>query len=49
MVRVWRINRDSQILEASMKDHKGSVNAIQVRLLLQLLMLNSLISLNPVL
>lgn len=30
MVRVWRIGRDSQVLEASMKDHKGSVNSIQV-------------------
>jgi len=30
MVRVWRISRDSQVLEASMKDHKGSVNSIQV-------------------
>ncbi|KAF5832700.1 flagellar associated protein [Dunaliella salina] len=32
MVRVWRINRDSQVLEASMKDHKGSVNSIQVKM-----------------
>lgn len=31
MVRVWRLAKDSQVLEASMKDHKGSVNAIQVR------------------
>lgn len=31
MLRVWRLNKDSQVLEASMKDHKGSVNSIQVK------------------
>lgn len=31
MVRVWRIGRDSQVLEASMKDHKGSVNSITIK------------------
>lgn len=31
MVRVWRLGKQSQTLEASMKDHRGSVNAIRVR------------------
>lgn len=31
MVRVWRIGKSSQQLEASMKDHKGPVNCITVR------------------
>ncbi|KAG2446088.1 hypothetical protein HXX76_000688 [Chlamydomonas incerta] len=31
MVRVWRIGRTSQTLEASMKDHKGSVNCIRIK------------------
>ncbi|MEW5298669.1 MAG: hypothetical protein WDW36_001762 [Sanguina aurantia] len=31
MVRVWRIGKQSQTLEASMKDHKGAVNCIRVK------------------
>ncbi|GLC39328.1 Cilia- and flagella-associated protein 52 [Pleodorina starrii] len=31
MVRVWRLGRTSQSLEASMKDHKGPVNCIRVK------------------
>lgn len=31
MVRVWRIGRQSQTLEASMKDHKSSVNCIKIK------------------
>ena len=31
MVRVWRIGKQSQTLEASMKDHRGPVNAIRVK------------------
>ncbi|KAL6756928.1 WD40-repeat-containing domain protein [Haematococcus lacustris] len=31
MVRVWRLGKASQTLEASMKDHKGSVNTIRVK------------------
>lgn len=30
-VRVWRIGAESQTLLSSMKEHKGPVNAIQVR------------------
>lgn len=31
MVRIWRIGKQSQDMEASMKDHKGPVNAIVVK------------------
>lgn len=31
MVRVWRIGKQSQVLEASMKDHRGSVNSIRIK------------------
>lgn len=31
MVRVWRIGKQSQTLEASMKDHKGAINCIRVK------------------
>lgn len=31
MVRVWRLGRTSQALEASMKDHKGPVNCIRIK------------------
>ena len=31
LVRVWRIGKQSQALEASMKDHRGAVNAIRIR------------------
>ncbi len=31
MVRVWRLGKQSQTLEASLKDHRGSVNAIRIR------------------
>lgn len=30
-MRVWRIGRESQSMLASMKDHKGPVNAIVMR------------------
>lgn len=30
-VRVWKIGRDSQVMEASMKEHKATVNAICLR------------------
>jgi len=30
MVRIWRLGRQSQSLEASMKDHKSAVNCIQI-------------------
>lgn len=31
LVRVWRIEKSSQPLEASMKDHRGAVNCIRIR------------------
>lgn len=31
MVRVWRISKQAQVLEASMKDHRASVNTIRIR------------------
>jgi hypothetical protein len=31
MVRIWRIGKQSQDMEASMKDHKGPVNTIVVK------------------
>ncbi|WIA36861.1 hypothetical protein OEZ86_008112 [Tetradesmus obliquus] len=31
MVRVWRLGKQSQTMEASMKDHKGPVNCIVVK------------------
>jgi hypothetical protein len=31
MVRIWRIGKQAQDMEASMKDHKGPVNAIVVK------------------
>lgn len=31
MVRVWRLGKQAQDMEASMKDHKGPVNAIVVK------------------
>ena len=31
MVRVWKIGKQSQTLEASMKDHKGPVNCIKIK------------------
>jgi hypothetical protein len=31
MVRVWRISKSSQVMEASMKDHKGPVNSIAIK------------------
>jgi len=30
-VRVWRITKQSQVMEASMKDHKGPVNSINMK------------------
>mmetsp|Transcript_4864 Transcript_4864/g.10439 ORF Transcript_4864/g.10439 Transcript_4864/m.10439 type:complete len:634 (-) Transcript_4864:766-2667(-) len=32
MVRVWRIGKQSQVLEASMKDHRGAVNSIKIKM-----------------
>jgi WD40 repeat protein len=31
LVRVWRLGKQSQTMEASMKDHKGPVNCIVVK------------------
>lgn len=31
MVRVWRISKGAATMEASMKDHKGPVNAIVIK------------------
>lgn len=31
MVRIWRIGKQSQTMEASMKDHKGPINCIQIK------------------
>lgn len=31
MVRIWRLGKQSQTMEASMKDHKGPVNCIVVK------------------
>lgn len=31
LVRVWRIEKQSQPLEASMKDHRGAVNCIRIK------------------
>eukprot|EP00798_Chlamydomonas_sp_ICE-L_P015241 gene15241-21323_t len=31
MVRIWRIAKQSQTLEASLKDHRGSVNSIKIK------------------
>ncbi|CAD7696135.1 unnamed protein product [Ostreobium quekettii] len=31
MVRVWGIRAESQVMEASMKEHKGPVNCIQIK------------------
>lgn len=31
MVRIWRIGKQSQTMEASMKDHKGPVNCIVIK------------------
>lgn len=31
MVRVWRMGKQSQTLEASMKDHKGTINCICIK------------------
>lgn len=31
MVRIWRLSKQSQSMEASMKDHKGPVNCIVVK------------------
>jgi WD40 repeat protein len=30
-VRIWKIGKQSQVLEASMKDHRGPVNCIRVK------------------
>lgn len=32
MVRMWRLGKQSQDMEASMKDHKGPVNSITVKM-----------------
>jgi WD40 repeat protein len=31
LVRIWKIGKQSQVLEASMKDHRGPVNCICVK------------------
>jgi WD40 repeat protein len=31
MVRIWRVSKGGAIMEASLKDHKGPVNAIAVK------------------
>jgi WD40 repeat protein len=31
LVRIWRVSKASQTLEASLKDHRGPINSIRIK------------------